>query len=149
MTDQEASDRIAIAALLARYNTEGDRGRIGTLALTFAPDGCLRFSGEDCRGRAAIIARLSTPGGKNPALTVTRHHLGTSSITLHGDHAEGRTYFQVLTNIGLDHHGVYVDALIRAEFGWVFALREVRIDWQSPDSLYPPLYVRGVPPAAR
>ena len=148
MTDGEAHDRIAIAALLARYNAEGDRGRIEALALTFAPDGCLRFSGQESRGRAAIIARLAAPSGRNPALSVTRHHLATSAITLLGDRAEGRTYFQVLTDIGLDHHGVYVDALVRLESGWAFALREVRIDWQAPHSLYPRLHVRGLAPGA-
>ena len=47
----------------------------------------------------------------------------------------------VHTNIGPDHHGVYVDRLARVDGQWKIAEREVRLDWQSPDSVYAPLPV--------
>ncbi len=142
MTDGEVADREAIRLLMARYNAHGDRGRLEALAATFAEEG--EFSGTASRGRAGILARLGAPGARDPRLTVTRHHLTTSLVEIDGDRATGRTYFQVWTEIGLDHHGVYVDAMVKQAGGWLFLVREVRIDWQAVDSLYPALDVRGV-----
>ncbi len=147
MTPGEAQDRVAIADLLARYNMHGDRFHVDALAALFGDTGTLRFSGAASIGQAAIAARLGEPGARNPALTLSRHHLTTSTITLNADLAGGRTYFQVLTDIGLDHHGVYVDMLQKRDGGWWFTSRDVRIDWQSQASLYPRLHVRGIAPA--
>lgn len=151
MSEQERADRVAIRHLMARYNINGDRGRVDELAATFAEDGAIEFSGEKTVGRAAVFTRLSGGDGKtarNPALTVSRHHITTSLVDIDGDRASGRTYFQVLTDIGLDHHGVYVDAIAKIDGEWHFTHREVRIDWQSPHSLYGPLHVRGKAPVA-
>jgi hypothetical protein len=143
-------DREAIRHLMAVYNINGDRGRVGALADAFAEDGVIEFSGVTTRGRAAIIERLSGGGGtkRDPALEVSRHHITTSLIEVEGDVAQARTYFQVLTNEGLDHHGHYVDRLVRTDGRWQIAHRQVRIDYQKADSLYPPFHVRGRAPAS-
>jgi hypothetical protein len=148
MDMQELLDREEIRALLAQYNVSGDRGRVDLLAATFAEDGVIEFSGERTQGPAAIAARLSTPGGKNPALSLVRHNLTTSQVTVDGDTAQGRTYFLVCTNSGADHQGVYIDRLKRTAQGWRFAHREVRIDWQAETSLFQPLHVRGQAPGS-
>lgn len=142
MSDLE--DRDNLRALIARYNIEGDRGNLAGLASVFAADGTLEFSGEGSTGPEAIVQRLGArpATARNPALTVVRHHLTTSQIELDGDEATGRTYFVVMTDIGPDHHGVYVDRFVRTEQGWRIAHRQVRIDWQLPASLFPPLAVR-------
>jgi hypothetical protein len=144
MTDCE--DREAIRHLMAAYNINGDRARVAELADVFTEDGVIAFSGEETCGRAAIVARLSGGGTRNPALQVSRHHLTTSLIELDGDRATARSYFQVLTNRGLDHHGHYADRLVRTADGWRIARREVRIDYQASDTLYAPLHVRGRAP---
>ncbi|MET0369998.1 MAG: nuclear transport factor 2 family protein [Sphingobium sp.] len=140
-------DREAIRHVMAIYNINGDRGRVAALGEAFAENGVIEFSGQATQGREAIVARLSQGGTRNPALTVSRHHITTSLIELDGDSASARTYFQVLSDIGLDHHGHYVDRFVRTADGWRIAHRNVRIDYQSPDSLYAPLHVRGRPPA--
>lgn len=140
----DLADREAIRILMARYNIEGDRGNIEGLASVFADDGTLEFGGEASTGPAAIVDRLGRgSGSRNPALTVVRHHLTTSLVQVDGDEATGRTYFVVLTDIGPDHHGVYVDRYRRTSEGWRIAHRQVRIDWRSPQSLFPPMVVRG------
>ncbi len=148
MSEDERLDRERIRQLMARYTLNGDRGRIDALASTFAEDGVLAFSGLETRGRAAIIARLGGAGDRNPALTLSRHHLTSSLVEIEGEVASGRTYFQVLTDIGLDHHGVYVDRLAQSGGEWLFKRREVRIDWQAGASLYPRFNLRGKPPAS-
>jgi len=137
-------DLEAIARLVTRYNINGDRGRIEALSACFLEDGVLDASGGTMAGRAAIVAGLSTPRG-SPDLKVVRHHLAThfAEIGDDGETATGRTYFSVLTNVGLDHHGVYVDRYRKVAGVWYIAHREVRIDWQAPDSLFRPLRVRG------
>jgi hypothetical protein len=142
-----SEDREAIRHLMAVYNGNGDRGRVEALGAVFAADGVIEFSGESTRGRAAIVARLSKAGTRNPALTVSRHHITTSLIELDGETANARTYFQVLTDIGLDHHGHYIDRLVKQGGAWFIAHRNVRIDYQAPNSLYGPLHVRGRAPA--
>jgi hypothetical protein len=150
---QQFADREEIRDLMARYNIAGDRGQVDVLAATFAEEGVIEFGGAAMQGPAAIAARLggrSDPaggGGKSSALTVIRHHLTTSEVVVDGDSARARTYFHVLTDIGPDHHGVYVDRLVRTAAGWRFAHRQVRIDWQADDSLFQPLHVRGRAPA--
>lgn len=146
MTQDEATDREAIRVLMARYNINGDQGRIEALAATFADDGVLTFSGQVAEGKAEIVQRLSPGGTRNPALTVSRHHLTTALIEIDGETARGRSYFQVMTDIGPDHHGVYVDRFVKRGGKWRIARREVRIDWQSPHSLYDPFHVRGRAP---
>ena len=43
--------------------------------------------------------------------------------------AVGRTYFSVMTDLGLDHTGVYVDRLSKESGAWLFKKREVRVDY--------------------
>lgn len=131
---------LAIRRTMARYTINGDRNRVADLAETFATGGILEFSGELLQGRQAILARL-TGGrrGRPPGHSFSRHYLGTSLIEVDGESAVARTYFQVLTDIGIDHHGRYEDRLTRIAGTWLFAHRQVRIDWQSAQSFYPPM----------
>jgi hypothetical protein len=147
MNEDERADREAIRVVMAQYNIDGDRSRVASLAALFLPDGKLHFSGSFSTGPAEIEARLGVKN-RNPALTLSRHHLTTSLIELDGAQAQGRSYFQVLTDIGLDHHGVYVDLLEKQDGRWWFKDRQVRIDWQSPHSLFTGLHVRGRKPDA-
>ena len=45
----------------------------------------------------------------------------------------------VFTDIGPDHAGTYDDRLVRQGVGWLFAHRRIRLDWRSPESIFPPL----------
>jgi uncharacterized protein (TIGR02246 family) len=139
----ELLDREAIRALIISYNALGDRGRVAEMAEVFTPDARLTAVGRTAIGRGEIAALLSA----NPLLPehrVTRHHIGTQTIDLDGDEAVARSYFSVLTNIGLDHHGVYIDRLRRQANGaWLITEREVRLDWQAPNSVYAPLPVHS------
>ena len=143
MNSAELSDREAIRALMARYNINGDRGQTDALSETFAEDGTLEFSGAGSTGRQAIAGRLLPEAGITLPYRFVRHHLTTSLVELDADEAHARSYFLVYTDMGLDHHGVYIDWIVRIDGDWLFRHRKVRIDWQAPDSLFPPLHVRG------
>jgi hypothetical protein len=53
--------------------------------------------------------------------------------------AVGRTYFQVFTDIGLDHLGYYDDEIVREDGAWRFSRRRVRLDWVSEHTMTPTL----------
>lgn len=127
-----------IRSLIDRYAILGDSGKVDELAALFTADGALVTSNWHLCGRAEIAAGLARTGGKrHPALTFMRHHVTTSDISLTGpDSAVGRTYFLVVTNAGLDRAGTYIDSF-RYEAAWLFARREVRIDWLSPATILP------------
>jgi len=145
MTPDQILAREAIAHTQSIYNTEGDRGRLDGLLLTFTEDGVLELDRGTFEGREAIRGALSTavddkrreaadpaPGA---ARVFLRHHLTTRRIEFVGDdEADVWTYFFVMTPIGLDHCGVYVDRFRRAGERWLIARRRVKIDWQSDDS---------------
>ena len=145
MTPEQVLAREAIAHTQSVYNTEGDRGRLDELLLTFTEDGVLELDRGRFEGREAIRSALSgavdtkrqeaaeqRPG---TARLFLRHHLTTRRIEFLGDdEADAWTYFFVVTPVGLDHVGVYVDRFVRVAESWLIARRRVKIDWQSEDS---------------
>ena len=141
MTPDEVLAREAIAHTQSVYNSEGDRGRLDGLLLTFTEDGALVLDRGEFRGREAIRGALSgavdakrkeAAAGRQLFL---RHHLTTRRIEFDGDAAaDVWTYFFVMTPVGLDHSGVYVDRFVRQGERWLIARRRVKIDWQSEDS---------------
>ncbi len=133
----KSTDILEIETLMSRYTMCGDRGDLAGLASCFLADGTLVFPGTEAIGREEIVAALSR-GTPHTDLRRVRHHLTSSQILAEpdGSHARARTYFQVITNQGLDHSGTYVDSFVRHAEQWLISRREVRIDWQSVDSLF-------------
>jgi len=143
MTPEQLLAREAIAHTQSVYNTEGDRGRLDGLLETFTEEGVLELDRGVFTGRAAIRAALSpavdakraeaaAQGG--PTLFL-RHNLTTRRIEFTGDtEADVWTYFFVMTPIGLDHSGVYVDRFVRQDGRWLIAQRRVKVDWVAANS---------------
>lgn len=149
MTLEEMLAREAIRDTLAKYNTSGDRLKVDDYVSCFTEDGIMETDGvpQDkafrYEGRAEIRAWQNRwldrdPGA--PAIHTSRfirHHLSTSKIDLTGpDTARARTYWAAWTDIGPDHCGYYLDEFRKVGEEWLIAHRRVRLDWESPDSLY-------------
>jgi hypothetical protein len=146
MSHDHAAAREAIRHTMARYNMAGDRGRLADLAATFAPDGVLAVDQGTATGPAAIVRLLEGLTGQFKSISLCRHSLATCLIDLTGpDSAEGRTYFNVITDIGPDHSGVYADRFRRVGDAWLIAHRRVRVDWAAPNSLMLPGWQRPRP----
>jgi SnoaL-like domain len=143
MTIDELAAREEIRLLLTRYTYAGDRGRLTELAACFANDGVLEFPGSSATGPDAIMAALSS-GTRNTAINFVRHHIANPLIDVSQDRhaASARSYFEVVSNNGPDHAGTYSDQLVNTADGWRFAHRLVRVDWQSPASLFRPMTSR-------
>jgi hypothetical protein len=140
MTPDQAVAAQAIAHTQSVYATEGDRGRLDGLVTAFTEDGVLEFHGGRHEGHAAIKASLE--GGlavprERFADTrgFVRHNLTTRRIEFDGpDAADVFTYFMVMTPLGLDHTGRYVDRFVRSGERWLIAHRRVTLDWAAAGS---------------
>ncbi len=134
MTLEEMLAREEIRVLLASYSMAGDRARLNELANLFTPNGVLN-GWKRLEGREVIIEglagrRTDATEGPDRAPSLVRHNLTSSLVTFDSETvARGRTYFFVVTNIGPDHMGVYVDRFQKHEGNWLIAERRVQIDW--------------------
>ena len=84
-------------------------------------------------GAEGVKAQLGG-GGRGGGLRalLVRHNLTTSLIDIiDAENATGRHYFLVITDVGPDHMGVYVDQYRKVGGEWRFAHRRVQIDWVS------------------
>lgn len=90
----------------------------------------------------ARVAAWNPDPARDPFLVNTkffRHHLTTSLIDLTGAHtAKARTYFLVMTELGLDHAGTYDDEFVCLDGAWLIRRRTMSLHWRSPESLFPP-----------
>jgi|SRR5579871_2783173 len=147
MTLDDLVAREAIRDTMAKYTTSGDRLKADDLAACFTEDGIIESEGVPAEqlfryeGRAAILAwqnRWREPSaGPITRATFARHHLSTSKIDLIGpETARARTYWVAWTDIGPDHAGYYVDTFRKVGEDWLIAHRRIRLDWESPQTLF-------------
>ena len=135
-----AAARSAIMATLAACTQAGDARKADAYAACFTPDGVLDL-GQKYEGRDTIRQWMAAPSViPQPKNTSARgyvsHHLTTCRIELTSDTtATARTYFFVITAIGLDHSGYYDDRLRKEGEEWLLAYRRPRTLWKSPQSL--------------
>jgi hypothetical protein len=145
MASREQLAREAIRKTSMIYTMRGDQGRVEELAAAFAEDGVLEI-GRERRfvGRDAIVRGLreSTQGSTAQFL---RHHVTSSEIEFPSAiEAVARSYFFVITDIGPDHAGVYLDRLREVEGDWLLTKRVVRLDWAAENSLFPREMLRAL-----
>jgi hypothetical protein len=134
--------REAIRDLVARYNAYGDSGLFDRMIGLFARDATLElqagtYTGHDeIRAVFAGVQERSSEGGTRPPAYL-RHCTSTHQIDLvDEDRATGRLYFFVITGIGLDHWGRYLDDYRRVDGTWRFARRRVLVDDLHPGSAF-------------
>jgi hypothetical protein len=137
----ELSARECIRDTIARYNHAGDSGRFDEMIATFAPDGVLEIHGESRHeGRDALRAFFSNVRGESGGtrrMTVLRHCVTNTLIDIESPtEASARSYFQVITDIGLDHWGSYRDRLVPVGDRWLLAHRSVKTAGYAIDSFF-------------
>ncbi len=137
---------------LATYNWSGDAFRLDELAEAFCEDGVLELRrGPTIEGRAAIVEFLSgvkgPPGDPAsppspaqeadgpPRKRMVRHLLtNTRFLGVEPARIIAVSYFTVITEIGLDHHGRYRDLFEPVGGRWLIRHRFVSTDWHDRDS---------------
>ena len=140
MTEDERLARAAIEKTLAACTQAGDARKADVYAACFAPDGVLELAASRYDGRETIRAWMAAPSPilqpDGPAPGYVSHHLTSCRIDVGADGtAKVRSYFLVITAIGLDHSGYYDDLFRRCGGEWLIAHRKPRTLWVSADSL--------------
>jgi hypothetical protein len=141
MEIEELLAREEIRQLIAVYATAGDGGRREQFSSVFTEDAVLSAPGLHYEGRDNIVQGLfagsRSSSSKRALPKFVRHNITTSNITFTGSGcASGRSYFVVVTDVGLDHSGVYTDEFRKVDGAWKIASREVRIDYCSPHTRF-------------
>src|SRR5262249_3934660 len=124
-----------IRDLVARYNANGDAGRIDQLLALFAPDASMEVGGVWHHGREGIRSMFGA-ATERFARVAGFPHLRHSTTTLQIDlgdrtRATSRCYFSVLMDHGLDHWGRYLDEFGVVEGRWLFTRRRVLLDRET------------------
>jgi hypothetical protein len=143
--------RESIRDRIARWNSNGDAGRMAEMVKVLAPD--VEFSireGEVMRGRDAVLESLLgvkdgkadsvdapaptgryLPSGKRPSI---RHFTSNPQIDFESEKlARVRTYYQVLSSFGLDHWGRYLDEFGLVDGEWLITKRTVTTEGVDPE----------------
>jgi hypothetical protein len=142
MTEAEVLARAAIAKTLAACTQAGDARKADEYALCFTADGVLelaeRYTGRDAiRGWMAAPSVIPAPVGGAPGFV--SHHLTTCRIAVIAPGtASVRTYWMVISAVGLDHSGYYEDRFAATDGEWLIAHRRPRTLWISAGSLIAP-----------
>ena len=143
--------RESIRDCIARYNANGDSGRIDEMVGVFAPDGIMETGSGRYEGRDAIHAFMSSVADRgrpdwaaseeSVIMTPTqewlargrvpfiRHFTATTQIdVLDETHAKARSYYLFLTVHGLDHWGRYLDEFAPVDGKWLITHRREMTD---------------------
>jgi hypothetical protein len=139
--------RERIRDTLALYTWSGDGLRLDDLASAFCEDGELEVRGQaSIRGRGAITAFMggvasdadagaAASAGGHEVRRIVRHNLANVRfLEVTPEQARVDSYFTVLTEIGLDHHGRYRDTLVPVGDRWLLRHRFVSTDWRADGS---------------
>ena len=145
--------RESIRDRIARWNANGDAGRVSEMVKVLAPT--VEFQAGDgplIHGRDAVEAymggvRASKPAGPETEAPVhmgryvaeggrpsLRHFTGTTVIDLLSPtSARVRTYYAVLSSFGLDHWGRYLDEFEVVDDTWLIIKRTVTTEGVDPE----------------
>lgn len=139
----EYADRIAIRELVDEYARCADRRLFKKQQSLFIPDArfVIYMQGEGSEPTQVIHGRA----GLEPYFAVvdnyevTQHFIGQSTVVLSGDTAAGETYCiasHVYTEGGerklMTVHLRYVDRFTQVNDAWLFAERNLYVDWIEP-----------------
>jgi hypothetical protein len=110
------------------HHAVGDAGGCGVAAL------------RRTRGDPGLAEEWKSrpPGeGYRPRTSFAQHCLSTSRIDFAGPRsAQAQTYWFVLTDVGPDHAGYYLDDFEEVGGRWLIAWRRVRKRWHDPESVF-------------
>jgi hypothetical protein len=129
----ELTAREAIRDLVARYNANGDSGRIDAMLGLFADDAVFEVMPDQRYAGSAAIRGFFQGVTDDGDVRVLRHFTATHQIdVLSPGEARGRCYYAVFTEHGLDHHGRYLDEYRCIAGAWRFQTRRVTVDARTP-----------------
>lgn len=144
MTDNELKAHVTIRNKLATLAQAGDTRQGDVYAEIFTEDCLFQFGDGDkansMTGRPAIREWMSGPrqiiaGPAGGAPSFVNHNLTSSKIEMLGeDEADVRSYWFVMSPIGPDHSGLYLDKWQKVGDDWQLRHRRIRTLWRAENS---------------
>ena len=141
MNIEELLAREGVRYTVSRYNSAIDRAAYEELADVFMLDGSMTFGGHaSLVGHDQIISTMRQGAQRRGALepgNFQRHILGNSIINVvDGQTARSVHYIVIVTELGVDHSGVYVDEFVKSGERWLIRQRKANLEWVRPDSRF-------------
>jgi hypothetical protein len=140
MQFDELLAREAIKYTLALYHKNGDAGDYDNHVNVFHPDAEMSIQDKTIKGAKQIIEMLragAVSRGAFEGKNFQRHHLTTSMIELTSENtAEAKHYIIVMTELGFDHTGTYMDQLVKQGDRWLLKTRRATMEWARSDSRF-------------
>lgn len=152
MTPEDCVAVEQIRATIVRYAWAVDSADYIAMSRCFTAEGKLHVSSKiTLNGRDDIAETLGKRAlarghGKGAGIpTFQRHNVTNIEVVLDGENAAVRSYFTVLTEIGVDHLGRYEDRFVRVDGEWLIDNRIARLDGFSPRSRFAPALTGEAP----
>jgi hypothetical protein len=132
MDDDEVRTRLGVMRTISAYTRYLDTGQVEKLAALFGDGGI----GESPAGRqtgakeiAAGLGGVTDSFHSVEGFLPTHHHVSSVFVEpIDGDHAKASCYFLLVSGLGPDHWGRYLDEFVRVGDDWLFSHRRVFID---------------------
>jgi hypothetical protein len=144
MESWESLIRESVRHTISSYNFATDKGDLDGMSRCFTVTGSLTIRDDPpLIGRADIVSGLTRTlrdqaprGDQSVALTYIHHHVSSTHFeSVSESEAKTRSYFAVLTSIGLDHWGRYHDRFAPEQGDWLLASRSIHVDGFAKDTL--------------
>jgi uncharacterized protein (TIGR02246 family) len=140
MSESAPQDEWALYRLANLYAQAVDRRNAEALASLFTENGVIDRSGNAWRGRTQI---LGFPSRLDGLYASTLHTVRNQTVTITGDTAEGETYAVAYhlkrpeggKQVRIDWGIRYQDRFMRQDGAWLFAKRELIVDWVETTEL--------------
>jgi hypothetical protein len=137
----EVAAREAIRYTVGLYHKNGDFGDYDNHVNVFDADAEMVIQGgKVLKGVHEIIGALRAGAmarGAFQGQNFQRHHLTTAMIELTSETtAEGRHYIIVVTELGFDHTGTYIDQYVKHADRWLISRRQATMEWARPESRF-------------
>jgi len=141
MSLEQAVAREHIRDTMARYSMAVDIADLANFLPVFTDDVVFESPLFQLKGIEEVRKFYTTrfaPASRT-GLKFRRHNLTTCQIDLtSATTANAKTYYYVMTEVGPDHCGYYVDRFREINGRWLIAYREVWTDWSAPNGVCAP-----------
>jgi hypothetical protein len=145
MSLEQAVAREHIRDTMARYSMAVDSADLANFLPVFTDDIVFESPIFVLKGIEEVRKFYTTrfaPASRT-GLKFRRHNLTTCQIDLtSATTANAKTYYYVMTEVGPDHCGYYVDRFREVNGRWLIAYREVWTDWSAPNGVCAPDLVK-------
>jgi len=143
MSAEEAIAREHIRDRMSRYTMWRDANNTEKFLENWADDAVFESVAFRLKNKKEIEAYYADNASPKMPAKFRRHNITTAMIDITSPTtAEAKAYYFVITDIGPDHSGYYLDRYRLENGKWLFTYRGCWVEWCMPNSVYVPDYAK-------